>query len=168
MNKVTIPTILAMTILVAGLFALMPIDQAATVHTTITADTQTNADDQERALAVVISAGAGAVLEEAPVLISFDGSALVGVMAAKLLDSDGGGAVDIECFNLAANIAGVTDIVDDNNIDDVATAALGATLAAQGDDTAAALPGNCEAITVDITAGEEVLITIAIDVWPEI
>ena len=37
MNKVTIPTILAATILVAGIFAFMPIEQASSVHTTILA-----------------------------------------------------------------------------------------------------------------------------------
>jgi len=39
MNKFTIPTILAVTVLVAGIFAFMPIEQASTVHTTIQAST---------------------------------------------------------------------------------------------------------------------------------
>ena len=38
MSKLTIPTILATTIVVAVIFALVPIDQASTVHTTIIAD----------------------------------------------------------------------------------------------------------------------------------
>src|SRR5574341_1816426 len=37
MKKVVIPTILAATILVAGMFAMMPIQKAATVHTSIIA-----------------------------------------------------------------------------------------------------------------------------------
>ena len=39
MMKYTIPTFLALTIIVAGIFAFMPIDEARTVHTTIQAST---------------------------------------------------------------------------------------------------------------------------------
>jgi len=35
MNKLTIPTILVATVMVAGIFAFMPVEQASTVHTTI-------------------------------------------------------------------------------------------------------------------------------------
>lgn len=35
MNKIIIPSILTATILIAGMFALMPVDKASTVHTTI-------------------------------------------------------------------------------------------------------------------------------------
>ena len=35
MNKLTIPAILAATVLVAGIFAFMPVQQASTVHTTL-------------------------------------------------------------------------------------------------------------------------------------
>ena len=34
MNKLTIPTILVATVMVAGIFAFMPVEQASTVHTT--------------------------------------------------------------------------------------------------------------------------------------
>jgi len=34
MNKLTIPTILAATVMVAGIFAFIPVEQASTVHTT--------------------------------------------------------------------------------------------------------------------------------------
>ena len=37
MNKYVIPAILAATVLVAGMFALMPVQKASTVHTAITA-----------------------------------------------------------------------------------------------------------------------------------
>jgi len=37
MNKITIPTILIATVLVAGIFAFMPVDEAVTVHNTILA-----------------------------------------------------------------------------------------------------------------------------------
>jgi len=38
LNKVVIPAILTVVVLIAGVFAFMPIDEAATVHTTITSD----------------------------------------------------------------------------------------------------------------------------------
>jgi len=42
MNKLTIPAILVATVMVAGIFAFMPVQQASTVHTTITADIGTS------------------------------------------------------------------------------------------------------------------------------
>ena len=41
MKKILIPTILTATVLVAGMFAFMPIEKASTVHTTITASALT-------------------------------------------------------------------------------------------------------------------------------
>ena len=38
MKKIVIPAILAATILVAGMFAFMPVQKASTVHTTINAE----------------------------------------------------------------------------------------------------------------------------------
>ena len=40
MNKIVIPAILTVTILIAGIFALAPVEKASTVHTTIIADLQ--------------------------------------------------------------------------------------------------------------------------------
>jgi len=40
MNKLTIPVILVATVMVAGIFAFMPVQQASTVHTTIQATQQ--------------------------------------------------------------------------------------------------------------------------------
>ena len=42
MHKLTIPTILIATVLIAGIFALMPIEKAITVHTTIQSSQFTN------------------------------------------------------------------------------------------------------------------------------
>ena len=39
MNKLAIPAILTATIMVAGMFAFMPVEQASTVHTTLSAQT---------------------------------------------------------------------------------------------------------------------------------
>jgi len=44
--KIIIPTILAATILIAGMFAFMPVEQASTVHSTLSASfSQNNADN---------------------------------------------------------------------------------------------------------------------------
>ena len=40
MNKLMIPTILVATVMVAGIFAFMPVQQASTVHTTILASVE--------------------------------------------------------------------------------------------------------------------------------
>jgi len=40
MNKLAIPAILAATVMVAGMFAFMPVEQASTVHTTVIDDLQ--------------------------------------------------------------------------------------------------------------------------------
>ena len=50
MNKLTIPSILAATVLIAGIFAFMPVEKASTVHTslgTMIGDVQTTADNIE-------------------------------------------------------------------------------------------------------------------------
>jgi len=44
MNKLTIPTILVATVMVAGIFAFMPVEQASTVHTTIQLQTVIKSD----------------------------------------------------------------------------------------------------------------------------
>jgi len=44
MNKLTIPAILAATVMVAGIFAFMPVEQASTVHTSGTITTTSTAD----------------------------------------------------------------------------------------------------------------------------
>ena len=46
MNRITIPAILVATVMVAGMFAFMPVEQASTVHTTV----QANIEDQNRGL----------------------------------------------------------------------------------------------------------------------
>jgi len=45
MSKLTIPAILAVTVMVAGIFAFMPVEQASTVHTTIGVLNVKTADD---------------------------------------------------------------------------------------------------------------------------
>ena len=68
MNKLTIPVILVATVMVAGIFAFMPVEQASTVHTTIqgagsiigtpgNVDIATDLDDAQNQLAALIEFG---------------------------------------------------------------------------------------------------------------
>ena len=68
LNKIAIPTILAATIMVAGIFAFMPVEQASTVHTTIqgagsvigipgNVDIATDLDDTQNQLAALNEIG---------------------------------------------------------------------------------------------------------------
>ena len=49
MNKIIIPTLLIATVIAAGFFAFSPVEQASTIHTTITdvAMINTNSPDKE-------------------------------------------------------------------------------------------------------------------------
>lgn len=156
--KKVIPTILAATVLVAGIFAFMPINKASTIHSSINSDII----DQERIFTFNIDTPVA--LNDVALVVSADTFALTGEIAAKLIDADNAEVVDIECHNLGTLVA----IVDDNNADDDGTQE-GATLVNAADDTAdIAFTANCELITVDITAGSHVMITVHIDNWPEI
>jgi hypothetical protein len=56
MKKIVIPAILAAIVVIAGMFAMMPVEKASTVHTSINANSQTFFDyycDE------VVDAGAG-------------------------------------------------------------------------------------------------------------
>ena len=68
LNKLTMPAILVATVMVAGVFAFMPVQQASTVHTTITGaggalgtpgnvDISTDLDDAQNQLAALIDFG---------------------------------------------------------------------------------------------------------------
>jgi len=61
MNKFTIPIILTATILVAGIFALMPVEQATTVHTTIQASQTVSKSDVDVTPASVTDAALASV-----------------------------------------------------------------------------------------------------------
>ena len=51
MIKIAIPILLAGIVMIAGIFAFVPVEQASTVHTTIAS----NVDDQDRAFTFVIN-----------------------------------------------------------------------------------------------------------------
>ena len=61
MNKLTIPTILVATVMVAGIFAFAPVEQASTVHTTIGIQNVVSVADQDASANAVILATSATV-----------------------------------------------------------------------------------------------------------
>ena len=115
MNKIVIPVILVSITLVAGIFALMPIEKASTVHTTISA----NVDDQNRAMSWTIE-GAAATYTIIPV-----GDLITGT--ATLSTIDGTGACEIRAVgggndsgpisNIALGTTGVGALAASTGVD---------------------------------------------------
>jgi len=150
-------------VLVIGMsFALIPVQRASTVHTTITADTQTNANDQERAITFALEGTIGVTAITDAVLIRDNNVVLVGrIEATELAETDGGlgGSPDLsfECVNTDASVS-----------------AVGVALTAPNVKTSAALSATCESVRFDVAAGGDagdaftVLVTIYIDNWPEV
>ena len=131
MRKLVIPSILAVTVLIAGFFAFSPIEQASTTHTTIVSDIVNDVS------------GASAIVSSDPVSNTFDG--IEEVIHYVILESDVAFTIkDIEIENTidaalednldrlrldtvrafpgeyASTVAGVTDAsADDNNWKDL-------------------------------------------------
>ena len=98
MNKLTIPAILAATVLVAGMFAFMPVEQASTVHTSGTltiaqADIDTLTGSASGVI-VTTAIGDGADdLYDGTITFDFDaGIDAANIVALYLCDFDLGGA----------------------------------------------------------------------------
>ena len=133
MNKLIIPGILGIIVLIAGVFAFTPIDQASTVHTTILSSIEIND--------IYADIGGAADANSLPVTIDFilvskDGDAITGLVAgdmdaettagdtgditvALVADSDGAGAYRITLTPIGDWDTGRTNIVlsvtDDGN-----------------------------------------------------
>ena len=129
MKKYAVPLILLSVVLVAGIFALTPVYQASTVHTTITA----GIDDQNRAMTWTIEDGIATHIV-VPVGNLITGTAILSTI-------DGGGTCELRTG------AGVND---DGPIDDLV---LGdtevATLTGQ-DGVAIAIEGSTATCTLTI------------------
>lgn len=160
MNRLVIPSILTATVLVAGLFALMPIEKASTVHSTIIQDV-----GRSTAKSVYVGAGATA-LNEVPIMTTgATGKEFRGRVMAMVTDSSqAGGAADVlvECSTFA-NIAATID--DDNAVDagTAITTADAVDTVGEGETAPMEDADNCEVLTVDVAANTEAVISIEID-----
>lgn len=122
---------------------IISVQEAATVHGTIRADTQTNANDQERVyhFTVLADAGPGNLMEG--VLIPDNNVVLVGrIEAVEMTETDGptdgSPRLFFECVN------------SDNIIVQV-----GATLTAPNEKVSAALSPTCESILFQVEDGAD-------------
>jgi len=112
MNKFTIPTILTATIMVAGMFAFMPVEQASTVHATISGSGDIDNTELNTALTTIddfldteigspigsLSAEAEATQEQLALLVTSNGVSD---------PSDGVVSTDTELLSAANNKAGI-------------------------------------------------------------
>ena len=153
MNKFLAPSILGVIILIAGISAFSPIEQATTVHTTIIGDNQTTAEDTERVMSFNIDAGAAIT---ALVLVPDNNVVLVGTVSAAQLDDSAVPGTDsnIECVNTDATVVNLTGANDLDSAGDVLVAT--------------ALTGTCESIRVDAADGAQLIINVYINNWPEV
>ena len=168
MNKITLPILLSATIIVAGLFAFMPVQQAISVHTTITADTVSNIEDQERMLIINLATGTTA-MNDILLVVSADAAGITGTIMGLIVDEtqDAGLAdLDFECHDLGA--VSIADVSGDDNSDDSGTLVNVANdMDDVGDQEVDSL-SSCELLTADLAANTEAIVTIHIDNWPEI
>lgn len=141
MNKIAIQTILATIILVAGIFAFIPIQKAVSVHVTIKDDIV----DQERVVSFRIQTN-GAVTDvtlipDTDVVITGSVTAIItaGTPTIAITDQDGNNIVTDDTTPAAGEILPVT--------------AIGA---------------NDEGIEIDISAAATVDVVIYLDTHPEV
>jgi len=102
LNKIAIPAILVATVMVAGMFAFMPVEQASTVHTTGTITTANDADI-------------------AAILADTDGTLILQVIsAATTFDVDTNDEIRVDCdTTFIVNgliLSGATNIQADDEI----------------------------------------------------
>jgi len=106
MNKLTIPAILVATVMVAGIFAFIPVEQASTVHDTITADLELKVATTDIATLDAVNEGDdvfGALL---------DGIDVSDAMALTVqVVIDGGVVLDDDC-DLELTVTDATNGVD--------------------------------------------------------
>jgi len=72
MSKKLIPTILVVTVLVAGIFAFMPVEQASTVHTSVGVLVVKSGTDVDTSVAAgLVILGTSAVIKQGTVCLSY-------------------------------------------------------------------------------------------------
>ena len=111
MNKLTIPAILVATVMVAGIFAFMPVEQATTVHTTII-------DETMQIISVDSTAADFAYTDDDELRISSsEPYQLIGVTCTNDDDTDVDASVDFA--DLVVTVDGSTDaaIITNANVD---------------------------------------------------
>jgi len=149
--------------MIAGIFAFMPIDEATTVHTTLqsasqaTTQTTTIRDnsalevrDQDRV--VVWDIDATATITDFSLIPDSDVD-ISGNLTAVLVDEGASGSSTVNC--------------QDANDDDLTISSGLNTINTAGTVVNSILPGDCEAIEVDVADGDHIIISLLIDITEE-
>ena len=171
LTKIALPVLLSITIIIAGLFAFMPVQQATTVHTTLAtnAGTQTNLDDQERML--IINLATGVTFQNDTLLVlAADGAGFSGTIMGLIVDETQGAGLadlDFECHNLGGGVT-VASVSGDDNSDDTGTLQNVANDMDDAGDQEVDSITSCELLTADLAPNTEAIVSIHIDNWPEI
>ena len=163
LNKVVIPVILAVTISIAGIFAFMPIDMASTVHTTlqsssaatnqtttITDDIADEVRDQDRYIYWNIDATATIT---DMILIPDTDVDIDGIITVTLVDEGASSFSLVNCQDAGGANLQINAALD--TINDVGTI------------DSFTLPDDCESIEVDVANGDNIIISLLIDITEE-
>lgn len=151
MKKYTIPSLLIVVTVLAVFIAFMPVDEAKGVHTTITADTVANVEDQERIVFYNIDATADI---NNFVLVPDNGVDIVGTITVTLIDEGSSGNSVVNCKDNTDSDLTINSALD--AISDVGTI------------DEFALPNDCEEIQTDVKSGDHIIIQLYINNWPEV
>ena len=89
MNKLVIPSIAVIAVLMVGAISFTPVDKASAVHTTLLA----NIEDQERFLSLTVDNGSGAGLDDLVLATIATGQVIAGEV---LITSAGTGVCDLQ------------------------------------------------------------------------
>ena len=99
--KLVIPTLLAVTAIIAAVFAFVPVDQASAVHTTLLA----NIEDQDRAFSLMVDSGPDAEADLTVITLG----ATDDFNAEGILSSSGTGACVLDDASGTDLITGTVD-----------------------------------------------------------
>ena len=145
MNKIVIPAILAVTILLAGIFAFMPVEDASTVHTTIAS----NIDKQDRVISYHFMTGTTALADsDNAAMLPFKDNAWVG--NATIIITDGTGT---------CNVKQVVDALGSQD----GTESTGATQTGVGASGPVAFASNTDRVDAVVAANMDCTIVIFLD-----
>ena len=104
MNKLVIPSIAVIAVLMVGAISFTPVDKASAVHTTLLA----NIEDQERFLSLTVDNGSGGLLADRLVTSIATGQVIA---AEVLLTSSGTGLCDLADQGEGVLVEGAVDSV---------------------------------------------------------
>ncbi|MCH7647015.1 MAG: hypothetical protein IIA83_00190 [Thaumarchaeota archaeon] len=145
MAKYLIPSLLVITVLVAGIYALVPVEQASAVHTTIAA----NISSQDRIISYSFSTGTTALTDGNDAnILPFKSGAWTG--SANIIVTDGSGICRV--FEVA-----------DATTETSGTSVAGATQTGPGSSQFDAFPASTDRVHVAVAANMDCTVVVFLD-----